>query len=41
LVRASELHTIGKAELRELIQDAWLSRASKRRATLWLAEHEG
>jgi hypothetical protein len=41
LVRTSELHTIGKAELRELIQDAWLSRASKRRATLWLAEHEG
>ena len=33
LLRASELRAIGKAELTELIQDAWLSRASKRRAT--------
>jgi hypothetical protein len=39
LVRASELRTIGRTELTELIQDAWLSRASKRRADLWLAEH--
>ena len=30
LVRASELRAIGKTELTELIQDAWLSRASKR-----------
>jgi hypothetical protein len=41
LVRASQLGEIGKAELRELIQDAWLSRASKRRAEQWLAEQEG
>jgi hypothetical protein len=41
LVRASRLREIGKAELTELIQDAWLSRASKRRADQWLAEHEG
>jgi hypothetical protein len=27
--------------LTELIQDAWLSRASKRRADRWLAEREG
>ncbi|OBI80801.1 hypothetical protein [Mycobacterium sp. E740] len=38
LVRASRLSEIGKVELTELIQDAWLSRASKRRAERWLAE---
>lgn len=37
LVRQSELGRIGKAELTELIQDAWLSRASKRRAAAWLS----
>jgi hypothetical protein len=31
---------ISKSELTELIQDAWLSRASKRRAEKWLAERE-
>lgn len=36
LVRASELNRIGKQELTELIQDAWLSRASARRAQQWL-----
>ncbi len=36
LVRASRLAEVGVAELRELIQDAWLSRASKRRAQRWL-----
>ncbi|MGE5695653.1 MAG: MmcQ/YjbR family DNA-binding protein [Candidatus Sericytochromatia bacterium] len=39
LVRASQLHRIAKDELTELIQDAWLSRASKRRAAQWLSEH--
>jgi hypothetical protein len=38
LVRESELHRIGRDELAELVQDAWLSRASKRRAAAWLAE---
>jgi hypothetical protein len=38
LVRACDLHTVDKTELAELIQDAWLSRASKRRAAQWLAE---
>lgn len=38
LVRASALAQISKQELTELIQDAWLSRASKRRAERWLAE---
>ena len=41
LVRASRLREIGKRELTELIQDAWLSRASNRRAERWLAEHGG
>src|SRR5690242_13928006 len=40
LVRASSLKEIGKQELTELIQDAWLSRASSRRAERWLAERE-
>ena len=39
LVRASRLSEITTQELAELIQDAWLSRASKRRAAAWLAEH--
>lgn len=38
LVRAKDLRSINKSELTELIQDAWLSRASKRRAERWLAE---
>ena len=37
LVRASRLREIGRVELGELIQDAWLSRASKRRVERWLA----
>ena len=41
LLRASRLREISRVELTELIQDAWLSRASKRRADRWLAEHEG
>ncbi len=40
LLRASRLPAIGKTELTELIQDAWLSRASKRRGERWLAEQE-
>jgi len=38
LVRASRLGEIDVDELTELIQDAWLSRASKRRGEAWLAE---
>ena len=37
LVRASRLAEVGLAEMRELIQDAWLARASKRRAQRWLS----
>lgn len=39
LVRASRLGEISRTELAELIQDAWLSRASNRRAAAWLADH--
>jgi hypothetical protein len=37
LVRSSRLDQISRTELAELIQDAWLARASKTRATAWLA----
>jgi hypothetical protein len=39
LVRASRLGEVSREELVELIQDAWLARASKRRAGAWLDEH--
>ena len=41
LVRASRLGEMDVDELRELIQDAWLSQASERRGEAWLAEHSG
>lgn len=37
LVRGSRLGEITRDELAEVIEDAWLSRASKRRAETWLA----
>jgi hypothetical protein len=37
LIRASRLADVGRTELAELIQDGWLSRASKRRAEQWIA----
>jgi hypothetical protein len=39
LVRASRLGEMRRAELAEVIEDAWLSQASARRAAAWLAEH--
>ncbi|MGH3170526.1 MAG: MmcQ/YjbR family DNA-binding protein [Trebonia sp.] len=39
LVRASRLPALSYAELAEVVQDAWLSRASARRATQWLTAH--
>jgi hypothetical protein len=39
LVRASRLGELSRDELAEVIQDAWLSRASPRRAELWLRSH--
>ena len=38
LVRASRLGEVARDELVELVQEAWLSRASRRRAEAWLAE---
>ena len=40
LVRASRIGELTKQELTEVIQDAWLSRASNRRATTWLKEQQ-
>jgi hypothetical protein len=40
LLRTSRIGEIGVSELTELIQDAWLSRASDRRARQWLADRE-
>jgi len=40
LMRKSELRRIDREELRDLVVDAWLSRAQKRVAKAWLAEHE-
>ena len=39
LLRASRVGELSRQELAELVQDAWLSRASARRAANWLAEH--
>lgn len=39
LLRASRIGEITRQELTELIQDAWLSRASARRAATWLNTH--
>lgn len=40
LVREADLHAISKSELVEVVQDAWLSRASNRRRAAWLATHD-
>ena len=37
LIRASRLAEVSRTELAELIQDGWLSRASKRRVDQWLS----
>jgi len=39
LLRASRVGELSRGELQELIQDAWLSQASARRAQTWLREH--
>jgi hypothetical protein len=36
LVRAARLGEVSHEELAEIVADAWLSRASARRATQWL-----
>lgn len=40
LVRGSRIGELSLAQLTELVQDAWLSRASKRRQQEWLASHD-
>jgi len=39
LVRGSRIGELTRQELTEVIQDAWLSRASNRRARTWLDQH--
>ena len=39
LLRASRIGELTRAEIAEVVQDAWLSRASARRAAAWLSEH--
>ena len=41
LTRIPALERIDREALRELVVDAWLTRAQKRVAKAWLAEHEG
>jgi hypothetical protein len=36
LLRARDLPSVSRAELAEVVQDAWLARASRRRAADWL-----
>jgi hypothetical protein len=39
LVRIPDLRRLGRDELADLVAEAWLTRAQKRVATAWLAEH--
>lgn len=39
LLRASRIGKLARDELAEVVQDAWLSRASARRAAAWLSAH--
>jgi hypothetical protein len=39
LLRASRIGELTRQELAELVEDAWLSRASARRAKSWLRAH--
>jgi hypothetical protein len=40
LLRIPDLARLDREELRDLVVDAWLSRAQKRVAKAWLAENE-
>jgi hypothetical protein len=40
LTRIPQLKLLDRDELRDLVVDAWLTRAQKRVAKAWLAEHE-
>lgn len=41
LLRGSRIGELALRELAEVVQDAWLSRASARRAAAWLRDHPG
>lgn len=41
LVRASQIGELTRQELAEVVQDAWLARASRRRQQDWLDSHPG
>jgi hypothetical protein len=41
LVRASQIGGLTVRELTEVIEDAWLSQASRARATTWLSSRSG
>ena len=41
LVRIPNLSRLDRDELRDLVEEAWLTRAQKRVAKAWLAEHGG
>jgi hypothetical protein len=40
LLRASRIGELSRQELAEVVLDAWLAQASKRRRDAWLAEHQ-
>jgi hypothetical protein len=40
LIRIPDLAQIDRSELREIVVDAWLTRAQKRLAKSWLDEHD-
>jgi hypothetical protein len=39
LLRASRIGELTRQEVAELVEEAWLSRASTRRAAAWLSAH--
>jgi hypothetical protein len=39
LIRIRDLKQLSRTELRDMVEEAWLSRAPKRVAKAWLAEH--
>ena len=39
LLRGADVGELSRAELAELVSDAWLARASAARAARWLREH--
>jgi hypothetical protein len=41
LVRIRDLDRLDRDELRDLVEEAWLTRAQKRLAKEWLAQREG